>query len=482
MLMAPDSWRPLYLNTLKQARDGTIPLARIEDAARRIIRAKILAGLYEPDRYSLAGRFDLLAASEHRALARQAVRQSLVLLKNNNQVLPIHGRSRVLVAGSGADNISLQTGGWTLSWQGTGHDNSAFPAAQSIWSGIREAVSASGGQASLRVDGKFEERPDVAILVMGETPYAEFVGDVADLDFAAPASDLAALSHLRAQKIPVVIVFLSGRPMWVNPEINQADGFVAAWLPGSEGGGIADVLIGDGAGKPRYDFRGKLSFSWPEHPDQGPLNRGDATYQPLFAYGYGLTYQDRTQLGLLSDVRNTPRDTKEFALFDKGRVPPPWSFVLSDAMGPMRATLARATSPAGAVNMVPIDAGAQEAGRRITFHANGGSFAISGPPLDIYSLGLANPTLSFRLSAQLAPPAGSRLTIGPQAIDLAAWVTPVGAGSWQQVEIPLACIPGLSPQTGPIDTLFALHVPGAWDVGVADVVVKSGPTHSTCPG
>jgi beta-glucosidase len=220
------------------------------------------------------------------------VRKSLVLLKNDGGVLPLTGDARVLVAGAAADNIAQQSGGWTLSWQGDGNSRADFPHADSIWDGIRSAVGAAGGTAVLSVDGSYEIRPDVAVVVFGEQPYAETAGDIRNLDFEATGFDqMAVLQRLHDDGIPVVSLFLSGRPLWVNPELELSDAFVAAWLPGSEGGGIADVLVGDKEGNRRFDFSGRLSYSWPKTPSQAVLNEGDAAYDPLFAFGYGLRYE-----------------------------------------------------------------------------------------------------------------------------------------------------------------------------------------------
>ena len=312
MFMVPTDWKPLYENTLAQARSGEIPAARIDDAVRRILRVKIRSGLFErpkPSRRPLAGRLDLLAAPEHRAVARQAVRESLVLLKNAGQnngrrALPIRATANVLVAGDGADNIGKQSGGWTLNWQGTGNTNADFPNGQSIFAGIRDALAPSGGRATLSVDGRYTAKPDVAVVVFGEDPYAEFVGDRQSLEFSpSDKRDLELMRRLKADGVLVVAVFLSGRPMWVNPVLNAADAFVAAFLPGSEGGGVADVIVGDRQGRARSDFRGKLSYSWPKRADQTPLNRGDRDYDPLFAYGHGLTYGQAGDLPRLSEER-----------------------------------------------------------------------------------------------------------------------------------------------------------------------------------
>src|SRR3954470_20989607 len=330
MFMAPDSWRELYANTLAQVRAGTIPMARLDEAVRRSLGVKIRAGLFEevrPSQRPYGGHFDQLGSAEHRAVARQAVRESLVLLKNENHLLPLRPGARVLVTGDSADNISRQSGGWTITWQGTNLSNDNFPGATSIFAGIREAVEGAGGSAVLSADGHYANRPDVAIVVFGEEPYAEFVGDRRSLEFSpADKSALETMRRLRADHIPVVSVFLSGRPLWVNPEINASNAFVAAFLPGSEGGGVADLLFANADGSVRNDFRGRLSYSWPRRADQTPLNRGDANYDPLFAYGFGLRYADNGNLAALSEERPAGAGLGEGLFFSRGALPPGWRF------------------------------------------------------------------------------------------------------------------------------------------------------------
>ena len=287
MYMAPDGWQQLYDHTLAQLRAGDIPPARLDDAVRRILRVKDKLGLFDAAR-PWEGRPDVLASSAHRALARSAVRASLVLLKNRRQLLPLRAGAHVLVAGDGADDIGRQCGGWTLGWQGGGHPNSDFPQAQSIYAGIRAALETGGGSAQLSVEGAVSGRPEVAIVVFGEPPYAESAGDLRSIQYQAGARrDLQLLQRLRAEHIPVVSVFLSGRPLAIDAEIDASDAFVAAWLPGSEGGGVADLLIGDAHGVPRHDFTGRLSFAWPA---SGAAARSTAVERPRFALGYGLHY------------------------------------------------------------------------------------------------------------------------------------------------------------------------------------------------
>lgn len=296
LIMVPEDWKAFWKNTLKQVKSGEIPMGRMDDAVRRILRVKLRAGLFEkgaPSTWSYAGRKEYMGSAAHREVARQAVRESLVLLKNDQKLLPLKPQSRILVTGPGADDIGMQSGGWTLSWQGTGNRNSDFPGATSIFGGIEETVRAAGGTAVLSEDGSYTDKPDVAIVVWGENPYAEFQGDLKFIQYRpGDTRELKTLQNLKAEGIPVVSVFLSGRPLWVNAHLNASDAFVAAWLPGSEGGGVADVLFRTAAGDVSYDFTGRLSFSWPARADQTDLNVHSENYQPLFAYGFGLSVTD----------------------------------------------------------------------------------------------------------------------------------------------------------------------------------------------
>ncbi len=295
MIMVPNDWRDFIRNTTRQVKSGEISEARLDDAVRRILRVKLRAGLFErgrPSEQPLAGARAVLGHPDHRALARRAVRESLVLLKNDG-VLPMAPGKTVLVAGDAANSLPRQSGGWTITWQGRDTGNDDFPGATSIFAGIRDAVEAAGGKAILSESGATATKPDVAIVVFGEKPYAEFEGDLESdrgVDFEDEAP-LAILRRLKSDGVKTVAVFLSGRPRWVSPEIEAADAFVAAWLPGSEGAGIADVLFTDEQGRVRHDFKGRLPFSWPASPAQQPINVGDKDYAPLFPYGYGLKYE-----------------------------------------------------------------------------------------------------------------------------------------------------------------------------------------------
>lgn len=430
IFMAPNAWKALYENTLAQVRSGEISAARLDEAVSRILRSKIAAGVFDPAD-PIEGRFEEIGSTAHRDLARQAVRQSMVLLKNEGSVLPIRPGARVLVAGAAADDIGMAAGGWTIGWQGVGNTNADFPGGTSIWAGLRDAVQATGGTAVLSADGTFATAPDVAIVVFGETPYAEFYGDQETLDFA-PSEPLAMLRRLRAAGVPTVSVFLSGRPLWTNPEINASDAFVAAWLPGSEGAGVADVLVGGADGGARHDFTGTLSFSWPRSAVQAPQNPGETGYDPQFPFGFGLTYARGGETRALSEESGLADDAVVLPrLFVSGRFIAPWTVTLRDGVGNHRVeSPGAATSPGGALAMAPIDGLAQESARRFRFVEDGGVIVVGGPPL------VLDP--HWAVSIRYRADAALRLKIGEADATLPA-------GDWRTAVIPLRCFSGAAP-------------------------------------
>jgi beta-glucosidase len=285
MFMFVESWKTSLPELLRIARNGDVSMSRIDDAVTRILRMKLRLGLFETP-FSSAACASTLGSREHRDIARQAVRESLVLLKNDG-ILPLDKRDKVIVVGSHANNVAYQSGGWTKKWQGAHHDlygNAAreIAGATSIIDGIRSVIG-DDNVIDAGIDG-FRNDADVAIVVIGESPYAEGVGDrkASELTLAEEQREL--IRSYNDAGVNVVTVLISGRPLIVNEQIGQSKAFVAAWLPGSEGQGIAEVLFGE------YNFSGKLGFSWPREVDQVPINVGDPKYDPLYEYGYGLTY------------------------------------------------------------------------------------------------------------------------------------------------------------------------------------------------
>lgn len=311
MFMVSKNWRGLIESLKQHVKRGSISQRRIDDATRRILSVKFAQGLFDKPRP--AERFwsnhESFGGPEHREVAREAVRKSLVLLKNDGQLLPLQKHARILVAGKNAHNRGHQCGGFSLSWQGLS-GNEQQQGATSIWEGISQvAPNAVLSTSSSGVDAD-PAKHDVAILVIGETPYAEGMGDLRSSDqviveagsqikgsmnvlepygktlelASLHPEDLRTIKTITDKGIPSVVVIISGRPLVVNRELEAAVAFVAAWLPGSEGQGVADVLFGD------YDFQGRLSFSWPGSTELS--SAGAQRNKPLFPLGYGLSYLD----------------------------------------------------------------------------------------------------------------------------------------------------------------------------------------------
>ncbi len=471
MYMAPDTWKPIYTDLLARAKAGTIPMARIDDAVARILRVKARLGVFtagKPSDRPLSGQFELLGAPEHRAVAREAVRKSLVLLKNQG-VLPLAPGKRLLVAGDGADDIARQAGGWTLSWQGTGLNNSQFPGATSIWGGLKQAVEAGGGSAVLSPDGSYNDKPDAAVVVFGETPYAEFQGDRAalllDPELTAP---FATMKKLQAQGIPVIAVMITGRPLYVNPALNAADAFVVAWLPGSEGGGIADVLVGDAAGKPRFDFSGKLPAAWPR---TAQIAEGT-----LFPFGYGLDYAapapawtalpelDASALG--SDAR---------MWLNAGTPAARWSLMVTGTKGEVetRVTTLPTEALGGRVRVTAENFKVQEGARRFTVKDGAASVQLANfNAVDVARETNGDVLLLVTMRVWHAPATARIGAEGPAGKGLTAVTLPVTPG-YVRYGVPLKCLREKGADVTKLNRPFVLETEGKADFAIAEVRIGS---------
>ncbi|MBB3342309.1 exo 1,3/1,4-beta-D-glucan glucohydrolase [Luteimonas sp. RC10] len=489
LAMAPDSWRGLYESTLAHAKSGELPMARLDDAVRRVLKVKFRMGLFDkprPSERALGGKFELLGAPEHREVARRAVRESLVLLKNEGRVLPLSPKQRVLVAGDGADDVGKQSGGWTLNWQGTGTKRADYPNADSIWDGIRAQVEAAGGSAQLAVDGAYRQKPDVAIVVFGEDPYAEFLGDLPNLLYKpGNDADLELIKRLRADGIPVVSVFLSGRPLWMNREINASNAFVAAWLPGSEGAGIADVLLRGADGQPQHDFKGKLGFSWPRRADQYVNNVGMDGYDPLFPFGFGLTYADAGDLAPLpEDAGVSAEDGKDAGYFARGVPGPGLRLVVTGNDGRGADVLhPRVATPDGTLTLAAVDYQTQEGARLLTWTGNATAELLSHSPFDLSRETNGDSLLLATVRVDAVPAAGdvtlfARCGEGCQAeLPIGPWLGTLPRGEWVTVGVPLKCLTAAGLDATRVSTPFALRAPAGLTLGVADVRIGTDATH-----
>jgi beta-glucosidase len=288
MFMEPYTPDEFINNLIALVSEGTVPQSRIDDAVSRILTVKFKMRLFEHP-YATMAYADSLGSADHRELARQAVRESLVLLKNDGNLLPLSKTNgKVLVAGPKASDIGSQCGGWTLTWQG---GTGAITPGTTIYNAVKSVKGSTNVVYS--ANGSTTQNVDAAIVVVGETPYAEGSGDSPKPQLSA--ADLSVIANVRQLGIPYVILLFSGRPIILDNVLNDADAFVACWLPGTEALGITDVLFGD------FDFTGKLSQTWPSAISQEPINWGDSPYNPLFPYGYGPTYAQND----VPDVKET---------------------------------------------------------------------------------------------------------------------------------------------------------------------------------
>ncbi|APE27867.1 Beta-glucosidase [Aurantiacibacter gangjinensis] len=443
--MVPDDWRGLMENLIAQVNDGTIPMARVDEAVTRVLRVKYRAGILgadaaRPSERGVGGQFALLGSPQHRALAREAVAASQVILTNDG-ILPLAPGMDVLVAGSAADDIGQASGGWTLEWQGglegemgrsAGIADAIFPGATSIWDGLEMAVTTGGGTATLSEDGSFTTRPDVAVVVFGERPYAEFAGDRPDMAFR-DEEGLNLLRGFREQGIPTVAVFLSGRPMWMNREMNAANAFVASWLPGSEGAGVADILTG------AVQATGRLSFSWPNDCIGRPLNQAEGA---LFAVGYGLSTRETGNRGELGESCSLLEERDGADLFTSGRLATGVNAyaaggaltIADDVLIQMRGS----SSPAG-VTMRGIDRNAQEDAREIAMQP-GARFGIRQD-----GTGSGGYRIAYRVEERPAGPVTLIVGDGDTAtrLDVTMQFQNAAGKGWREMVISEECAPGL---------------------------------------
>ncbi|MCG7534057.1 exo 1,3/1,4-beta-D-glucan glucohydrolase [Pseudoalteromonas sp. OOF1S-7] len=495
-MVPTDAWKPLLENTIAQVKAGVIPMARIDDAVSRILRVKFRAGLFDkpsPAHRPHANNTQLIGHEAHRDIARQAVRESLVLLKNNQQLLPLAPNQRILIAGDAANNIGKQSGGWTITWQGTNNQNSDFPGGQSIFDGLANQIKQAGGEVELSENGEFDTKPDVAIVVFGEEPYAEGHGDRETLIYQhGNKRDLALLKSLRAQGIPVVSVFISGRPMWINPELNASDAFVAAWLPGSQGEAVADVLLRNGKGEIQYDFSGRLSFSWPVHPSK-PVNRGDKDYAPLLPYGFGLSYGEPSVLSnTLPEQVDTALNTSDVYEIFNGKTQQPWQMRLFS--GQQNLAVSASSMALDGLSFRTIDKAIQEDAFRVDWQGpTAGVQFVSGNGFreDLARYQASAGVLSMTIKRGNA--VADKTFIGMHCesdgdkpgscrsdVDITAELQGLTAQQWQTLTIDLQCFARQGVAFDQMVMPFELSASGNMSLSFSDISIKpTGDTHAS---
>jgi beta-glucosidase len=495
MVMVPFAWKEFIAHTIASVQAGEIPLARIDDAVTRILRVKMRAGLFRVvDGASVATRPSArpgagdAAAAHPRALARQAVRESLVLLKNDHAALPLARRGRILVVGRAADSIADQAGGWSLTWQGTHTTNADYPAGDSVLAGVREVVGPGNVTWSADAGGVDVKAFSAVVAVIGETPYAEGAGDIRRSDTLEHArrhpEDLAVLDRVAGRGVPVVTVLLSGRPLWVDREIDRSDAFVAAWLPGTEGKGVTDVLFRRADGGV-VDFRGRLPYAWPRTACQATVDKGDAEDRPLFPYGYGLTYAGAHAASGRLDESPQPRRcgspaeaaAGDLVVFDRveGPVhrmaigsPPNWRLPLGDDLNAVVATAD------GAVKAEVAQVDVQQDARRITFAGDGQYSAFSDRKQDYSGFLDGHAALAFELVVDQAPAGAVHVRIdcgypcgGSVDVTQALRALPLHARA--TLRIPLQCWVDQGVDFSGIASPFAIDTDRAFSASIADI-------------
>lgn len=481
MVMVPDKWKTFIANTIAQVKSGEIPLARIDDAVTRILRVKLRARLWEhkPSASQFAGKPESLV---HRDLARRAARESLVLLKNDGATLPLKKGQRVLLVGKSADSISNQTGGWSLTWQGTDNTNADFPNADSIAAGLREQLGDANVVLRDSAEGVDPASYDVIVAAIGETPYAETNGDIVPSDSMAHSrrhpEDLAVLKAAAATGKPVVTVFLSGRALYANDLINLSNSFVAAWLPGTEGKGVTDVLVAGADGKATHDFRGKLTFPWPAVA----CPKADST--PQFALDSGLRYGDTKTVGKLpEDATASCGDATALGIFKQSDIAP-FSLQMAagneeKAVGSDMNTTQRWPQAKPALQVATVQVNTQQDAKEVTWLAPARFFARNPSKNNLAAMATARGVVQFDVVVKQAPTKPVQFTVGCGAncgasLDLTATFSGDAVGKKQTVKVPLACFGKLGADLTGVDTPFSVTADAPFAAAFTNIQVVAG--------
>ena len=472
MFMVPENWKDLLRNTIRQVNSGEISELRLDEAVKNILVVKSRLGLLNGRKpHEFEGNF--LGHPDHISLARQAVRESLVLLKNNDGVLPLMPNQHIGVIGDASNKISTQTGGWTITWQGRENSNSDFVNTRTIYESIKNYVEANGGSVEFSSNGKFQNKPDVVIGVFGEEPYAEMLGDLKDVAFTATDPRyLPLLESISATNIPTISIFLSGRPLVVNEYLNASNAFVAAWLPGTAVEGISDVIFMKN-NKINFDFQGKLSYSWPRSKDQSVLNFTDSIYDPLFPYGYGLTYASEDQINNIKIVKSKKLDLVN--IFLGAASIPGKEFVVKDS-GPEFVMQDNFLSANKKIKTTRFDYQRQDDAKNIIFIKNKGmqAYGISAElPTDLSSMD--SPYYEIVMRVNSLSDAKLYFSVGCGNNCMGSIELPVSKmAEWEAINVPLSCLKkdGLNESKVQIRGLFSSEEQINFDVN--SIIIKDG--------
>jgi len=473
MFMVPEDWKLLLKNTIRQVKSGEISSERLDDAVKRILTVKSRMGLLD-GRVPHEFKGNYLGHPDHLALARQAVRESLVLLKNNNQMLPLNPVGRIGVIGEAANNISSQAGGWTITWQGRENKNSDFINTKTIFESLEEVVTLAGGSIEFSTNGNFTNDPDYVIGVFGEEPYAEMLGDLKNVSFAATdPTYLQILSALAARDIPVVSLFLSGRPLEVNQYINASEAFVAAWLPGTAVEGISDVIFLKDD-EMQFDFQGKLSYSWPKLKTQGVLNSHNEFYDPLFPLGYGLNYESKTNLPNIA-LERPSRKIESVNIFLGAAAIPGQEFILSKS-GPEFVSADEFSSLDRKILISRFDHLRQDDAKNFIFNASDvmqGFGVSSKSALDLTSMKSPYYEIIIKINDSEGAPLFFNVTCG-EACQGTVELPSSKLNSWETVTVPVSCLEQDGLDKSKIQIRSLLFTKGPMNFDLHSIAIKDG--------
>jgi beta-glucosidase len=354
--------------------------------------------------------------------------------------------------------MAMQAGGWTISWQGTDTKAADFPNGTTIGRAISDAVRATGGQAAIAADGRSDLEADVAIIVMGEAPYAEFEGDVPNLAFRMKPEEEELLARFKARGMKTVLLFLSGRPMFTGKLINQVDSVVAAWLPGTQAAGVSDVLVAGPGNKVSRDFSGRLPFAWPADA-RSPVSN------PLFAEGYGLTYANGGRVGPVNEDPRVDLSTQTHAthFIVRGKSPAPWRL-----------------DNDGAISMRAVDLSAQEDARQFSWNRDG-MFSIFGPAVDLTKQLEAESALLIDWRVDQMVSGAIKLSFGEAALDISGLVNAGPAATILQTRIPLRCFAEAGAKLNAVGAPLRLAASKGFVATIRNVRIDEAGGAASCP-
>ena len=501
IFMVPDDWKLLYKNTLDQVNLGLITKERLDDAVRNILQVKHLLGMFDERKPHLYPH-NFIGSQEHKEIARQAVRESIVLLKNNSNTLPVKSGKHILVVGEASRQIKNQMGGWTISWQGRDVVNKDFPNTLSIYDSLKSRAESVGSTIEYSVDSSYTKKPDLVIFVYGEEPYAEGDGDRKSLFFINQDKNFKSyMENIKSKGISTASLFLSGRPLIINKELNLSDAFVQLWLPGSAVEGISDVIFTKKDDLVNHDFKGKLSFSWPKKSSQLKLNYGDEIYDPLFSFGYGLTYKDNLHIEEIA-IEDSNSRFDEITIF-LGSAYPSYHEVVSYFDPLKNKEIYEGVSAdifsniKSGIKLSKFDFKKQDDAKNINFgdrNINKTWNISSGATEDISymkngsiqliirvnNLAKEGLYLNFSCNKDKDQLVSSKSTKCFKGFEISEKFSEVNLNKWQTVNIPIHCLGGDDFELSSISTRAQIQTIGNWDIDIHSIKYISNQGYNSC--